>query len=76
VTWANDVQIFGAWTLPGGIQPDTNSYVTSPNHRDKIIEIDGTRRLLQSVTVGLGSEVCGRCRNDRNQLKAVTAGCP
>ena len=73
MTWTNDVQIFGAWKLLSGIQADTHSYVTSPNHRDKIIEIDGTRRLLQSVAVGLGSEVNGRCRNDRDQGGHITS---
>jgi len=72
MTWDLDIQIFGAWTPLNGIQTDTCSYVTGPNHRDKIIEIDDVKSLLQSVAVGLRSGVCGRCRNHKTAaVKAV-----
>ena len=40
MTWGLDIQIFGAWTPLSGVRKDTCSYVTGPNYRDKIIEID------------------------------------
>ena len=46
MTWADDMQIFGVWTPLSGIQTKTHSYVTGPNNRDKIIEIDGTEHFL------------------------------
>ena len=45
MTWADDMQIFGVWTL-SGIQTKTHSYVTGPNNRDKIIETDGTEHFF------------------------------
>jgi len=62
MTWDLGMRIFGAWTPLSGIQTDIHSYVTGPNYRDKIIEIDDVESLLQSVAVGLRSGVCGRCR--------------
>ena len=47
MTWTDGMQIFGAWTPLSGIQTDAYSYITSPNHRDKIIEIDDAWCLLQ-----------------------------
>ena len=65
MTWDVDMRIFGAWTPPSGIQTDTHSYATGPNYRDKIIETDDVKSLLQSVAVGLRSGACGRCRNGK-----------
>ena len=69
MTWADDMQIFGVWTPLSGIQTKTHSYVTGPNNRDKIIEIDGTRYLLHLKCggwSGVGS-VREMPANDRDQ---------
>ena len=69
MTWADDMQIFGVWTPLSGIQTKTHSYVTGPDNRDKIIEIDGTRYLLHLKCggwSGVGS-VREMPANDRDQ---------